>query len=76
MKKRITVRARRTVIHTSTVSRKWRLEEGLDLCVAVEPDASSYPADAAGIDPRPLRRQVFPRVGGAKPTDGEEERGV
>ena len=70
------IRARRTVIHTSTVHREWCRDDGLELSIAVEPDASPYPADAAGIDPRRLRRQVFPRVGGAKPADGEEDRGV
>jgi len=76
MKKRITVRAQRTVIHTSAVRREWRREDGLDLWIAMESDASPYPAGAAGIDPRRLRRQVFPRVGGAEPADGEEGRGV
>lgn len=76
MKKRIILRARQSVIHTSTVHREWHRGDGLDLCIAMEPDASPHPADATGIDPRPLRRQAFPRVGGAKPADGEEGRGV
>lgn len=76
MKGGIELRARRTVVHTSTVRPQWHQEDESELRIVTEPDPSPCPAGPAGIDPRPLRRQVFPRVCGAMPAHREEDRGV
>ncbi len=76
MKTRIALRARQTVIHTSTVHQESYREDELEFCIVTEPNASPYPAGATGIDPRPLRRQVFPRPGGAEPANVAEDRDV
>ena len=76
MKKRIELRRRRSIIHTSTVHREWHREEELEISIVTEPEHPPYPADSAGIDPRRLRRPEFPRPCGVPSLHLEEDADV